>query len=151
MELSALIAPGLIFPHFQSIDRASLLRELAGRLVQHGVVEDAEDLYTRLMEREELASTGIGDGVAIPHCKVEGLEEVALAIVRLDRGIPFGARDEKPVRLFFCVVSPESQPAAHLQCLQAISRWLQGEGRADRLLALDDPDAIYQLLREDQD
>lgn len=149
MRLATLTSPELIFPRLDSPDRASLLRGLAQRITELRVKGASEDLYQKLMEREELGSTGIGDGVAIPHCKMDGLPGVVLAIARLVRGIDFGARDEQPVQLFFCVVSPSSEPAAHLQCLAAISSWLQVKQRGEELLKLEDAEAMHRLLQEE--
>lgn len=149
MQLATLTSPELIFPQLDGLDRASLLRGLARRITEQRLLGDAEALYQKLMEREELASTGIGDGVAIPHCKMDGLAGVVLAIARIERGIEFGARDHKPVQLFFCVVSPSSEPAAHLQCLAAISSWLQVKQHGKELLALKDADAMYRLLQQE--
>jgi len=149
MQLATLTSPQLIFPRLDSLDRASLLRGLARRITEERAVGDAESLYQKLMEREELGSTGIGDGVAIPHCKMDGLSAVVLAIAGLQHGIDFGARDQKPVQLFFCVVSPSSEPAVHLQCLAAISNWLQVKQHGEELLRLEDSQAIYRLLQRE--
>ena len=99
-------------------------------------------------EREELGSTGIGSGVAIPHCKVERLEEVIVAIGILDEAIEFGASDGLPVRLLFLVLSPESSPAAHLKSLAAISRWVQADSHVERILEEPSRDFILELLSE---
>lgn len=149
MDLASLTSPELIFPRLDGIDRASVLRVLARQVAAKGLVRDAQELVDRLIEREEVASTGVGGGVAIPHCKMNGLERVVLAIGLLEKGIEFGAVDGQPVRLFFLVVSPSQAPAAHLQCLAAISKWVRSEGHVSSLLELDDPQAIYDRLREE--
>lgn len=146
MELQALTEPDLIYPGLPAFDIPSVLRAFAERLAGAGRVADADKLYAALWEREQLGSTGIGEGVAVPHCKVAKLDKVILAIGHVPKGIEYGAVDKKPVRLFFCVVSPDSQPAAHLQCLQAISTWLKQSDESRRILELDDPDAIFELL-----
>ena len=149
MQLAALTRPGLIFPDLDAPDRATLLRALANRLFEQGAVADSSTLFAKLWEREELGSTAIGGGVAIPHCKVDRLDEVVMAVAVASRGIDFGALDGETVRLFFCIVSPSKRPAAHLQCLAAISRWVKADPRnVERLMALDDPQAIYTLLAE---
>jgi PTS system nitrogen regulatory IIA component len=125
-----------------------VLREIAGRLATAGVVGDAEALLQRLWEREQLGSTAIGRGIAIPHCKLDGLEHVALAVGLAPGGVDFGAADGQPVRLFFVVVSPSRSPAEHLQSLAAISRWVKADGRVERLLGLRDPGEVLDLLRE---
>ncbi|MCP4664077.1 MAG: PTS sugar transporter subunit IIA [bacterium] len=146
MQLASLTRPALIFPQLPSSDRSSLLRALAERIVERGLVDDADKLYEKLWEREQLGSTGIGSGVAIPHCKMSGLDRVVLAIGLLPKAIDFGAVDELPVRLLFLVISPNDSPAAHLQCLAAISKWVKAEQHVRDILDLDDPQAIYQLL-----
>ena len=144
--LEALARPGLVFPRLAGTDRASVLRELAGLVAEAGVVRDGVELYERLQERERLGSTGIGSGVAVPHCKVKGLDEVVMALGVASHGIDFEAADGLPVRLFFVLLSPHKQPAAHLRSLAAISRWVQHAGRLEKLLACHDPEEILATL-----
>ncbi len=151
MRLASLTESGLIFPELPSVDRSTLLRILADRIVERGLFSDAAGLYDKLWEREQLGSTGIGSGIAVPHCKVDGIDKVVLAIGLLQQGIDFGAIDHKPVRLFFLVISPNNAPAAHLQCLAAISKWVKARDHVERVLALADPDSIYELLEEGND
>ena len=148
MRLDSLTDPGLIFPALECADASSLLHLLARKIVGRGLAEDAEKLFRRLWEREQLGTTAIGSGVAIPHCKLDGLDRVVLAVGLLAEGIDFGAADEQPVKVFFCIVSPNDSPAAHLQCLAAVSRWVKAEDHVERILELDDPEAIYDLFRE---
>lgn len=148
MRLDSLTDPELIFPEIDASDREEILRDLSDRLAEHDVIGDSEELYSKLMEREQLGSTGVGAGVAIPHCKLADLSRVVLAIGITRRGVDFGAIDTKPVRLFFLVVSPTDAPAVHLQVLAAISRWLKQDSHASRVLELRDPQAIYRLLEE---
>ena len=84
----------------------------------------------------------------MPHCKLDGLDEVVVAIGLCPDGIDFGAEDGEPVRVFFLVVSPESAPAEHLQSLASISKWVKANQHVDRILELDDPDSIYELLEQ---
>lgn len=151
MELGSLTDPELIFPDLDCSDPSGLLRTLARRVAEKGYVGDAETLYDRLVEREQLGSTGVGSGVAIPHCKMNGIDRVVLAIGLTEKGIDFAAVDHRPVRLFFLVVSPSSAPAAHLQCLAAISKWIKVEGNVEALLGFHEPRAIYRKLREKEE
>lgn len=148
MHLDAMTDPRLIFPGLRCTDASGLLRLLAQKIVELGLVSDADKLYQKLWEREQLGSTGIGAGIAIPHCKMSGLKEVVLAIGLLEDGVEFGAVDQNPVQLFFCVVSPSDSPAAHLQCLAAISRWVKADRHVERILELGDSESIYRLLQE---
>lgn len=149
MRLDSLTRPELIFPELDAVDREQVLRSLALRLEQSDVVPDATELYAKLLEREQLGSTGVGAGVAIPHCKLDELSKVVLAVGIARNGVSFGAVDTRPVRLFFLVVSPTDAPAVHLQVLAAISRWLKQDSHVSRLLDLRDPEAIYRLLKEE--
>lgn len=148
MRLDSLTDPELIFPEIDASDRETVLRDLSERLAGQDVIGDSGELYAKLMEREQLGSTGVGAGVAIPHCKLADLSRVVLAIGITRRGVDFGAIDTEPVRLFFLVVSPTDAPAVHLQVLAAISRWLKQDSHASRVLELQDPQAIYRLLEE---
>ncbi|HUF77922.1 MAG TPA: PTS sugar transporter subunit IIA [Thermoanaerobaculia bacterium] len=148
MRLDSLTNPELIFPELDADDREAVLRAMSDRLEQRRVIESSKELYDRLLEREQLGSTGVGAGVAIPHCKLKELSKVVLAIGITRQGVDFGAIDAKPVRLFFLVVSPTDAPAVHLQVLAAISRWLKEDSHASRVLELRDRQAIYGLLEE---
>ncbi|HVS01301.1 MAG TPA: PTS sugar transporter subunit IIA [Thermoanaerobaculia bacterium] len=148
-SLEALTEPQLIFPRLQGADAAAVLRELAERVAKGGSVRDPEALFERLWEREQLGSTGIGNGVAIPHCKLNALSRVLVAVGIAERGIDFGAVDDQPVRLFFLVVSPSKAPAEHLQSLAAISKWAKADHHVERILELQDPEAIYSLIQEE--
>lgn len=151
MELGALTRPELIFPDLPATDPAGVLRALAERVARHGLVPSGEELFQRLWEREQLGSTGIGQGVAIPHCKLKGLKSGVVAVGMVLAGIDFGAVDGQPVKVFFLVVSPAESPAIHLQVLAAISRWIRADQHAGRLLALHDPAQVYDLLRDEGD
>ncbi len=148
MQLKSLTHPGLVFSDLPCLDRPTLFRTLAERLVSAGHFSDADELYDSLWEREQLGSTGIGAGVAVPHCKMAGTSEVVVAVAVLREGVEFGAVDDQPVRLIFLVVSPEDQPAAHLHCLAAISKWIKADNHVARILEAEDPSSIYGLLSE---
>lgn len=149
MKLKSLTGPELIFPDLEGRQATAVLLELSMRLSEADVVPSPEWLYEKLREREELGSTGIGKGVAIPHCKCKGIERVIIAIGTSRQGIDFGAPDEEPVRLFFVVLSPEKEPAAHLQSLAAISRWVKADEHVERILEAETPTAILDLLAEE--
>ncbi|MEM9292374.1 MAG: PTS sugar transporter subunit IIA [Acidobacteriota bacterium] len=107
-------------------------------------LQDGDELYRRLLEREKLGSTGIGSGVAVPHCKLGGAEQVLLALAVTRRSIDFASLDGQPVRVFFVVISPEDQPAVHLHTLAAISRWVQQEGNVEALLRASSVEAVLR-------
>ena len=147
MLLGSLTRPDLIFPDLPAADRQEVLRTFAGRIAGTGLVKSADELFQKLWEREQLGSTGIGSGVAIPHCKLQGLAHGIVAVGLVPGGVDFGAADGRPVKALFLVVSPSGSPAEHLQILAAISRWVRAPGNAEKLLALRDPAAVYDLLQ----
>jgi PTS system nitrogen regulatory IIA component len=143
-----LTRPELIFSDLPATDCRGVLRALADRVAATGLAGDAGALYRALLEREQLGSTGIGHGVAIPHCKLHGLEQCILAVGIARPPVDFGAADGEPVSLFFLVLSPDHNPAEHLQVLARISRWVRADRHVDELLGLPDRQAIHDFLKE---
>ena len=150
MHLWALVSPELIFPDVPGSDRPTALRAMAERLSATSLMVSCDDLYSRLWEREELGTTAIGKGVAVPHCKVEGLDEVVVAIGLSQAGIDFESEDGIPVRLMFVVVSPAEAPADHLRSLAAISKWVKANSHVERILSMSDSEEIAQLIRQEE-
>lgn len=149
MQLGSLIQPGLIFPDLPTVDRPQLLRVFAERIAARGLTRDAEELYRKLWEREELGSTAIGSGIAIPHCKLPNIKQGVVAIGVVPEGVDFGAADGRPVHLFFLVISPSQSAAEHLQVLAAISRWVKAGHHVDQILQLREPEAIYDFVHRE--
>lgn len=150
MRLGSLTRPELIFPDLPATDRSGVLSAFADRLAQVGLVRNAADLFQKLWEREQLGSTGVGSGIAIPHCKLKGLQHGVVAIGLVPAGVDFEAADGQPVKVFFLVVSPSESPAEHLQVLAAISRWVKADRHAEKILALSGPQEIYDFLRREE-
>ena len=146
MRLSSLTRPDLVFTDLPGADGPTVLRAFAERVVERGVVRDADLLYRRLIEREKLGTTALGQGVAVPHCKMDRLKEGVVAVALLRKRIDFEADDGEPVRLLFLVVSPSAAPAAHLQSLAAISRWVKADNHVGRILKEREPEAVFELL-----
>ncbi len=151
MRLSSLTRPDLIFVDLPGADGPTVLRAFAERVVEQGVVPDADVLYRLLLEREKLGTTALGEGVAVPHCKMSGLDDVVVAVGTFSKGIEFEAADGQPVQLLFLVISPQSAPAAHLQSLAAISKWVKADHHVERILEVQEPQAIFEMLDEQLD
>jgi PTS system nitrogen regulatory IIA component len=151
MRLANLTHPELIFPRLAGSDRPTVLRAFADRLAEISPTTDADELYRLLCEREDLSSTGIGSGVAIPHCKMNGLSEVVVAIGLCEHPVDYDAEDGEPVDLLFLLVSPEDAPAEHLQSLSAVSKWVKANRHVEKIRQLDDAVSIYELLERETD
>jgi len=150
MRLASLTRPELIFTSLGASDSDSVLRAFASSLATLGVISNSENLYEKLAERERLGSTGIGDGIAIPHCKLKGLRTPVLSIGLLDgAGVDFGAIDQKPVKVFFLVISPVDSPAEHLQVLASLSRWLRSDKHVEKVIASSGAAEIFALLQRE--
>lgn len=144
MKLSLLLHPEHVFLDIPAHTREEVLVYVAERLERTGTVKRAADLVDLLLDRERLGATVVGDETAIPHCKLPGLKNIVAAFARTERTLAFGAAEGDRARLFFFVLSPREQPAAHLQVLANIARLLRNpqarkvclEARAaDELLA----------------
>lgn len=138
----------LVFPHLAAQTAEEALAEVAAELERAGVVGSASDLTRRLVERETMGSTGLGGGLAIPHCKVRGLTEVVIAIGISRSGVDFHAADGQPVSVLFVVLSPADSPALHLQALARISRLIRMPGVAESLRRADDAAAVAALWKD---
>jgi PTS system nitrogen regulatory IIA component len=125
MKLADYTRPELVFLQLPGRDGAAVLGQLSEALAAAGAVEDADGVLQRLLEREALCSTGIGSGIAIPHCKLRRLKQPVLALATTETPIDFKALDGGPVQLFFLLISPEDSPAEHLQILAGISKWIK--------------------------
>lgn len=148
MRLESLTRPELIFPNLHGEDRGKILHAIAEQIATRGVIKDPEELFRLLQEREDLGSTGIGGGVAIPHCKINGLDHVTLAVGLCNPPVDFNAVDKEPVSVIFLVLSPVDSPAEHLQSLAAISRWVKSGDHIQRIRHLEQADDIYALLKD---
>lgn len=155
MRLANLTRPELIYAALEAADAEGVLEAFSERMAAIGAIPRARELYRKLYEREQLGSTGIGDGVAIPHCKLGQLDAPILAIGRLKKadgksgGVDFGAVDGRPVHLFFLVVSPDDAPAEHLQVLAGLSRWLRADHHVSKVMKAESAEAIFELLERE--
>lgn len=128
--------PGLVFPGLAGSDGATVLADLSRRLADElAGATPATEIARLFAEREALGSTALGRGLAVPHCKLAGLDRPWLVVGVHRQGVDFGAPDGLPVRVFMAVVSPPAAPAAHLKVLAAISRWARDPARIEALAA----------------
>ncbi len=150
VRLASLVRPQLVFRDMTPASWEAALGELAVGVAEGGWVADGEELHRRLLARERQGPTTVGGGVALPHCKVDGLARPLVAVGLLaPPGISTGAAEDEPVRALFLVISPEQAPAVHLQVLAAISRWLKAPGRIARLLVAASTEEVMRLIEEE--
>lgn len=145
MEISDLIKPDQVIARLRSTSKKQALQDLARRAAEiTGQPERA--LFSTLMKRERLGTTGVGNGIAIPHGKLSTLDRLYGLFARLDQPIDFDAIDDRPVDLIFLLLAPESSGADHLKALARVSRLLRDKPTCEKLRGTDDPEALYALL-----
>ena len=147
MKLQKLIGEEHVYLQLEAADIGTALMAVAERMAPSAGVP-AEQIARALVERERLGSTSVGDGFAIPHCKLAGLKSISIALARFASGIPFGSADSTLVEFVFVVLSPPDQPAAHLQVLSQIARVLKRNELRSRLLEAADGPAIIEIIQQ---
>jgi PTS system nitrogen regulatory IIA component len=148
-SIGDLLQQELIIDDLRAVDKGGAISEFARLLQSAGKVQDADELVRVLMEREALGSTGIGDGIAIPHAKLPFLREMIVAFGKSDKGVDFQSVDGKPAHLFFLLVTPDDNPGEHLRTLARISRILKNRALRDQLMKASRPGEIQRLISEE--
>jgi fructose-specific phosphotransferase system IIA component len=146
--LTDLLTPERIKIPLVSTTKDDLLRELVDLAADGAEVRDRDEVLRAVLDREEVLSTGIGHGVAIPHGKSSSVSSLILVAGVAREGIDFEALDGKPVNLFFLLVGPESAAGEHVKALSRISRLLRRETFRERLVAALDAGTFYSVLSE---
>ena len=145
MALTDLLSPDAIFSALRVNGKKQALQEMSERAAQVSGLA-AREIFDSLLQRERLGSTGVGDGIAIPHGKLAKCTRIFGIFARLERAIDFEALDGLPVDLIFLLIAPESAGADHLKALAGIARVLRDPEMAAQLRATRDASALYSLL-----
>lgn len=147
MDLTDLTPSEAVFHMMRASSKKTLFQELAQKL---SVVVDVDhrEIFAALLERERLGSTGMSRGVAIPHCRLPGLDRIYGAVARLETPIDFEAVDGEPVDLVFVILAPETAGSDHLKALARVSRVLRDQTMCQKLRGAKDAAAIHALLAE---
>ncbi len=150
MKFSDFIAPKAIKAELESTDKEGVIREMVDSLVKAGQLkaDQKQSIVEAILKREELGSTGIGRGIAVPHTKHPSVENPVGAVGISAKGVEFQSLDGEQVQLFFMLVSPPSQPTEHLRALENISKQLQDETFCRFLKQSRTAEDIQQILEE---
>jgi len=154
MKLSELIHAPSVIPELEATNRNGVIRELVQSLADHGAVDAdaAETIARSAISREKQGSTGFGKGVAVPHVKHDRVEKIVATIGRSSSGVDFAALDRAPVYTIVLLLSPSSQPEAHLAAMEKIFRHLQRENFRRFLRREGDTrESIVELIAEADD
>src|SRR3954447_963602 len=145
MPLSDLIAPSAIIPALKANNKKQAIQELAARAAEL-TGQNERSILEILLQREKLGSTGVGNGIAIPHGKLPKLGRLFGLFARLERPIDFEALDSQPVDLIFLLLAPEAAGADHLKALARVARLLRDPEVTRKLRESGDADALYAVL-----
>lgn len=145
-EAAVAAAGAILLPPLEAESRDLVLEEIAGALAAAKPELDAAVLRRALIEREEVGSTAVGNGVALPHCRLFSLDQLCVAVARHERGVEFGAPDGRPVRLFLVLLSPAEAPSAHLRLLAELARRVREPRRVESALAAGSDAALRAAL-----
>lgn len=146
MRLSEILAIDNIIPELKAKDKKGVLGELAEVIANYDANIDKGLLVKVLIEREHLGSTGIGDGVAIPHGKLSSVKQPIVSFGRSKKGLDFDSMDGQPAFLFFLLLAPENSSGVHLQVLTKIARILKSSTFRKALMEVESREEIYQTI-----
>lgn len=151
MKISELLNPEAIVVDLKSTEKNALLEELTEALARVEKGLDRHLVVEVLKERERLGSTGIGEGVAIPHGKLKNIDHLMLSFGRSRDGIDFDAMDGRPAHLFFLLIAPEDSVGIHLKTLARISKLLKNPQTRQRLLNAENGKDLFRIILEEED
>lgn len=147
MEIGDLIGRDAVLPALKASSKKHALQELAHHAAEMTGL-DSREIFDALLEREKLGTTGVGQGVAIPHGKFAALDRIWAVFARLDHPIDFEALDERPVDLIVLLLAPADAGAEHLKALARVSRLLRDTKMCEKIRGSESGDALYALLTE---
>jgi len=151
MKIVDLLDPAAIVADLGAGEKEAALRELAGAALKVEKGLDQSEVVRVLRERERLGSTGIGDGVAIPHGKLQEIDHMLLSFGRSCNGVDFDSLDGKPAQLFFLLLAPEESIGVHLKTLARISKLLKSSAVRQRLMEAGTREEIYRIIGEEEE
>jgi PTS system nitrogen regulatory IIA component len=147
MNIPDLLQPGAVMVSLKAQGKKQLLQEIAARAAQVTGLNDRK-IFETLMEREKLGTTGVGQGIAIPHGRLADIKHIVGVFARLESPIDYDSVDNQPVDLIFMLLAPEGAGADHLKALARVSRLLRNQQATEKLRAAKSAEAIYAILTD---
>lgn len=142
MKIQDVLNKNVMLFDLQATDKEGVINEMVQSLVDNGVVTDFETFKTGIMNREAQTSTGLGDGIAMPHSKNEAVKEATVLFAKSNKGVDYASLDGQPTDLFFMIAAPEGANDTHLSALAELSKYLMKPGFADKLRQASTPDQV---------
>lgn len=147
MKLHHYLRPELVIMDLQTVGVPDTLRRMVDQLASEGTIGEGSSVLAALLERESSQSTGLGGGIAIPHAVYSQLDETVIGLALSRKGVDFQALDEKPVHLFFLLLSPPAQSGTHIKLLARIARLMRQPRFLEELLSEQSADDVIARIR----
>lgn len=151
MKITDFLTAQTVIPTLASRDKNAALQEMAEGLVSYHRQLDKQKVLAVLLDREKISTTAIGEGVAIPHGKLPGVDRVMGMFARSPEGVDFASLDGGPTHLFFVLIAPENAAADHLKALARISRLLKDEAFRRRLMEGQTGQELFNIIAEEDE
>ncbi|MDG5813768.1 PTS sugar transporter subunit IIA [Chitinispirillales bacterium ANBcel5] len=145
--ISDLLDENCVIMDIKAKRKAHVIRELISTLESAEKIENSEYYVNEVLEREKLSSTGIGQGIALPHKLLPNIDQIHIVFGRKKKGVSFGAIDNKPVYLFFLILGPEGMHSEHLKLLSKLSRLLHDQTLIDSLMDATTPTEVINVIK----
>ena len=146
MKIQDLLRKDVMLLDLQATEKKAVIEEMIQSLVDHGYVTDFETFKEGILAREALTSTGLGDGIAMPHSKNAAVKEATVLFAKSNKGVDYESLDGQPTDLFFMIAAPEGANDTHLAALAELSQYLMKDGFADKLRQVTSPDQVIELF-----
>ena len=150
IQLQTILTPGRSLVNVPGGRKKRALEQIANLISSQVPELEMQDVFEALIAREKLGSTGFGNGIAIPHCRLEGCETPVSALLHLEKPIDFDAIDGAPVDLLFVLLVPQAATDAHLELLRQIASMLDRKEVRDKLRSAKSNEALYQVVLDEQ-
>jgi len=151
LKISEYLKPEAIMMEIKAKEKLAAIDELVAHMVKNKLVSDGEEFIKALAKRENLESTGIGDGIAIPHARTNAVKGLLLGFARSPKGIDFSSIDGKPSYIIFLIASPENQKSEYIMALAKLSRLLRKHPVREMLRNARDPEEIMNIIKENEE
>lgn len=150
MKIQDLLRKDVMLLDLQATEKTAAIEEMIKSLVDYGYVTDFETFKEGILAREALTSTGLGDGIAMPHSKNSAVKEATVLFAKSNKGVDYESLDGQPTDLFFMIAAPEGANDTHLAALAELSQYLMKDGFADKLRKVSSPDEVIALFDQAQ-
>lgn len=151
LKISNFLRPEAVIMEMNAIEKLAAIRELVQFMVGKNIAHDHEQLFEALAKRENLESTGIGDGIAIPHARTNAVDDLVLVFARSSVGIDFSSIDGKPSHIIFLIASPENKKSEYIIALAKLSRLLRKMSVRDQLRNATNPQEVIDIIKQNEE